>query len=79
MSALVGVLAATSHAGAYEDAGQPYLCDVKSRTVFRKPLTLDTMKKVVLVLAGLLILGLLVPGRGGIVIAIAHSGSRAEL
>ena len=45
VSAVVGVLAATSHTVSYEDAGQPFLCDVKCRAVFRTPLTLDEMKK----------------------------------
>ncbi len=45
VSALVGLLAVTSHADAYEDAGQPFLCDVKCRAVFRTPLTLEEMKK----------------------------------
>jgi hypothetical protein len=45
VSAVVGVLAATSPTVSCEDAGQPFLCDVKCRAVFRTPLTLDEMKR----------------------------------
>ncbi|MCU0874564.1 MAG: EVE domain-containing protein [Pirellulaceae bacterium] len=34
-----------SNVAGYEDAGQPFGCDIKCRVVFKKPLTLNEMKK----------------------------------
>lgn len=45
VSALVGVVVTTSNVAFNEDAGLPFVCDVKCRAIFRNRLTLDEMRK----------------------------------
>lgn len=45
VSALVGVVVTTSKVSFNEDAGRPFVCDIKCRVIFRNHLTLNEMKK----------------------------------
>lgn len=45
VSALVGVVVTTSKVSFNEDAGRPFVCDIKCHVIFRNRLTLDEMKK----------------------------------
>lgn len=45
VSALVGVVVTTSKVSFNEDAGRPFVCDIKCRVIFRNHLTLNEMNK----------------------------------